>query len=258
MRLLLLCPLLLPPLGACTRANPAYDLADGTGSGGQTAGTAADDTGSADDANEGGKGGDDPCSVDNGGCHPDAECTSVGDQPQCTCDADEGLYGDGIECAPVELARLRVELPCMGDPPEGLPVLHCMMTMAPVTAEAVLQGDPEVTYAVTLRLRGVTEINAYPGSTGSDPVVQGGAPANGEINVFSLDAPDGPYFLNAGMIGDVFCHALDETLTVSLRGGDLLRLTARANDGLGVLNRDQSEEPIVIDGIPPAPSAFDG
>ncbi len=191
------------------------------------------------------------------GCDANASCDDSARPAACTC--NDGFFGDGTSCTAVELATLRVELPCLEQGP--CPVIGCAMLETDQDQTSLL-GDTEVTYTVTLRFRGVIEEKTY---TGGDPQEgyfhPNATPVPGGFNQFGLqvDDPPGTYFLNSGTSGINECFPLDETHQVDVRGGSGLRLFGNNGfDTCGVQNLDGDGAPIVIEDVPPDPAAFDG
>jgi hypothetical protein len=194
-------------------------------------------------------------------CGANATCTVVAGAAGCRC--DEGYALEGDVCAPVagQLEGLRWELPCLGFSPD-FPELICF-TRPPFAVSARIRGAPQLRYAIVLRLRGVLETKAYLGGTRAAPtVVKGGAPAGDDWNVYRLEveAPAAVWHVNAGTSGDYRCIAIDEELEVEARGGATVTLFASPVDDRRsqIRNRDGAGAPLIIDGVPPAPAAFDG
>ncbi|MEM9456277.1 MAG: calcium-binding EGF-like domain-containing protein [Myxococcota bacterium] len=243
--------LLVVLAGGCSRLNPGYE-GGGTDSAGEEGGSASSESGREDDASGTATSGDDPCEPELSGCHPDATCTVVGDQPECSCDPDEGRFGDGFEC--VSLESFRAQMPCTSE------TGNYFCEMEPDMDSARLVGDPQVLYTVTLHVRGVIEQVRYEGGVDRDWYYLGGEPAQGSFNIFALEVPGSAelYHLNAGQPGFFACVPLDEKLDVELSGDSILRLFADPRDGQGLRNRDGRGEPIVVEGVEPAPEAFPG
>lgn len=194
-------------------------------------------------------------------CGPNAECALVAGAPVCRC--QEGYVLEGGSCAKVagQLDGLRWELPCLSLSPD-FPELVCF-TRPQVSVSARIRGPQGTRYAIVLRLRGVLETKAYLGGERAAPtVVRGGTPVDDAWNVYRLevDLPSAQWHVNAGTSGDYRCIPIDEELEVEARGGATLTLFASPVDPQRsqIRNRDAAGAALVIDGVPPAPAAFDG
>lgn len=252
LRLIAVSALLVVSAGGCSRLNANYE-GGGSGSGGGGSSTVSSESGGEGDASSTGtSAGGDPCAPELSGCHPDAICTVVGGEPECSCDPSEGQFGDGIEC--VSLEPLRVEMPCVSGASGDFCVMEADMD------SATLVGDPQVVYTATLRVRGVIERVRYEGGEDGGWYNLGGEPVQESFNIFALEVPESvlPYHLNAGPSDFFECVPLDEELDVELRGDAVVRLFADPRDGEGLRNRDGNGDPIVIEGIDPDPEAFEG
>jgi hypothetical protein len=199
----------------------------------------------------------DPCLVNNGGCAPNATCTSTTGSVQCRCPL--GSAGDGRTCIDVaaSLSGLRWEIPCTG-PNQGNNVCSAP---GPVQTSTVLAGQAGRTYDVTLRFRGVIEQHTYTGGTNDGAYFQiGGVPSADGFNVYELDISDPPstYYLNRGMSFIYWCFPIDYTATIPMAAGATVTLRGDARDGAEIVNTDPNNMPIVIPDIPPAPAAYDG
>jgi hypothetical protein len=119
-----------------------------------------------------------------------------------------------------------------------------------------------MTYDVTIRLRGVVEQKTYTDYTSSDGMwIEGGTPDGGSFNIFRLhvSSPDKTYYLNSGASGYDECFLIDIQRTIVMDNGAVLTLLADSGgDNLGTRNMDGDEEPIVVTGVAPYPSAFNG
>jgi hypothetical protein len=136
----------------------------------------------------------------------------------------------------------------------------CRAAVGAVSASTTLSGADGVVYEVTLRVRGVAEQNSYTGGAEMDGWYAGGMPDSAGWNLFRLDVSDPPqrYYLNPGSSGTYRCFAHDRVHRVRVRDGASVTLAGDAADGFQVRNVDDRGAPIVIDGIPPAPDAFNG
>lgn len=159
-------------------------------------------------------------------------------------------------CEPIvtALSGLRWEIPCG----EHLAVSACN-AQDPEPVVATMQGVPDGLYDVTLRFRGVIELESYTPMPASGTWVKGATPANDGNNIYSLTISDPPatYYLNAGEHLP-YCQVLDEEHAVQIRGGATVTLFATAYDGGQVTNVDENGEPLVVPGVSPAPEPYDG
>jgi len=171
------------------------------------------------------------------------------------CGSDETITGDD----PIaDIDDLRVELPCLGS---GNASVNCDMTDAD-DESTTINGEAGTDYIVTIRLRGVVEQKTYSDYTGSDGMwIVGGTPNGGTWNIFRLEVSSPPqtYYLNSGTSGIDECFALDIQKTVVMEHGATLTLFAGSGgDNLGTINQDLDDNPIIVNGVPPYPYAFDG
>lgn len=155
-----------------------------------------------------------------------------------------------------ELDKLRWDMPCQSNLPDGV---SCT-TSDPAAVTKKLGGVPGTNYTVTLRFRGVVELKEYTGGTTVGNWVQGGTPSSGPQNLYKLQiaSPPQTYFLNAGTNGISHCFPLDYTQALTITGGAAVTLTAQGIDGAELMNKDASGNPIVVNGVAPAPSAYNG
>lgn len=236
--------------------DPSGGTAGATGTGGEdTTGTSTEASSTTELDESDSSTGADGCVLDNGGCDPHATCTDMGGRIACEC--MPGWMGDGFACeSDASLDTLRLESPCAGT------TLACNTTTcssASVSPEiAMFQGTPGVTYAATLRVRGVVEEKSYSGGTQTGHWYEGGSPGLGLWNVYALQIDGTTYHLNAGTGGVLQCVGLDYEVTVLVEGGAELELSVDDPDDCQVRNRTLLNEPIVVPDIPPAPDAFDG
>lgn len=198
----------------------------------------------------------DACLTGNGGCDAHATCGHSATGVTCTC---QGTYaGDGRTCADVGgvLSGQRWLLPCVGSHD-----VVCACSPTPVSRTVTFGGATGVTYDVVLRLRGVVEQRVYLGGSQDGHWYVGGAtPARTDANnIYSLaiSNPAQQFYLNAA-VGPLSLTQLDYMRTVRVTAGATLTLTADGIDGAQLANRDSSGRAIVINGIPPAPMAYDG
>lgn len=191
-----------------------------------------------------------------------AGCRSCGGDPApasgatSACRPGQALEQGRCVDVAVTLHGLRWEMPCG----PGGRAAACNAADPRPTRSARLGGTPGRLYDVTLRFRGVVEQMAYRGGTQEELWYVGGSPANGSYNVYELriSRPEQVFYLNAGTSGVQRCFAIDYTRVVRVAGGATVTLTADAQDGRLIVNRDESGAPIVVPGIAPAPQPFDG
>lgn len=154
------------------------------------------------------------------------------------------------------LKGLRCEMPCKpghrGD--------VCRAVDPRPTRAVVMEGRPGQLYEVTLRFRGVVEQHSYAGGDQAGFWYVGGHSAQSTYNIYRLHIsdPEQTYYLNAGRAGIRRTWAIDYTKTLRVRSGAAVTLSADAQDAALIVNRDESNHPIVIPDVPPAPEAFDG
>lgn len=235
-----------------TAADTIGDASDESAPTTTTNGTDTSAGTSADSGSTGSTGSGPACTVDDGGCDPDATCDNGEPAAQCTC--NPGFVGDGSVCAttPV-LPTLRAELPCTGIQCFGGSTCY---TDGEVDAAVVLAGELGVTYEVTLAVRGVLEQKEYPGGRCDGLWCVGGEPDGGPWNAVTIAVSDPPaeYHPNAGMAGLYEVFAIDYERTIPIAAGATITVTI---DGYGTcsINNDQG---LGIPGVPPDPEIFDG
>jgi hypothetical protein len=262
----------------------------GTGGagGGATGGSAGGSAGGATGGSAGGAaGGAELCTLDSGSTGTLCSGTCVNTQ---TDPMNCGGCGIGIGGAPVSvscdagsicakgncqnvvgsLEGLRWSLPCT-DVPSGN---NCSATN-PAPQMTTVQGTAGVTYNVSLRFRGVVEEKTYSGvpdsgaglavGTNASFFVVGGTPGGDGYNIYTLtiqgpDANTLPLnaYLNSGASGLSPCWPIDYTVKLPMEAGSTISLTASTVDGQERANEDSNGNPILIPGIPPYPSAYDG
>jgi hypothetical protein len=156
------------------------------------------------------------------------------------------------------LNGLRWEMPCTSDSPAD-PMRVCL-TSKPAVQTATLGGTPGVTYAVTLRFRGVVEEKSYLGGTKEDHWQIGGMPVNDLFNVYELKVADPAqsYYVNSGVSYTLHSFPLDYQKTIDVKGGAQVTLSADPIDTGEIKNIDPSGAPIVVTDVPPAPKAYNG
>jgi hypothetical protein len=125
---------------------------------------------------------------------------------------------------------------------------------------ATLSGNAGVTYDITLRFRGVVEEKTYLYGTAEEHWQIGGIPNEDLYNVYKLEiaAPAQTYYLNAGQTGLGYCVAIDYTKTIQAKAGTVVSLSADSIDSAQVDNHSDPGDPVIVPGIPPAPTFYDG
>lgn len=202
----------------------------------------------------------DGCSVGvNGGCDPNAICSTHPAARTCAC--KPGYVGDGLTCTSIaaSLDGLRWQLPCVKPEPSA-PDYVCITT-PDVTVSATLSGAPTTRYDIRLRLRGVIETKLYLGGPSDGGFWSvGGTPTNDAWNIYrlSLTNPPQTHYLNHGPSGLYQCVGIDYAITVRAFGGAKVTLFASAVDSNLSQIRNNVMNPIVVAGVPPAPNAYDG
>jgi hypothetical protein len=74
----------------------------------------------------------------------------------------------------------------------------------------------------------------------------------------SIGSPAQTYYLNNGTDYTGHCIPIDYQQTVQMDAGAAVTLYASTVDGLEIRNLDEAGDPIVVAGISPSPSAYDG
>lgn len=218
-----------------------------------------------------------PCALDGGalnGLTCDGKCVDVTTDPNhcgsCATKCNPGfICSSGCQDVAGSLSGLRWELPCLS----SLNAQVCV-TKTTQTQVASLSGASGVFYNVTLHFRGVVEQKTYSGGGAPDGgladggvntgfYVVGATPAADDWNVYKIEVSDPPYtaFLNNGTSGHYYVDALDYTVTVRMKAGSSVTLTANPSDTgpYEIKNMDIVDGgAIVVPNVPPAPAAFDG
>ena len=159
-------------------------------------------------------------------------------------------------CADGSLEDLRLEVPCTGNYSDTV----CLSENY-LFDQATLDGDLGVPYDVTVRFRGVVEQKTYVGGEQDGLFLAGGTPGgDGYWAIYRLyvSDPPGSYYLNAGTHGIYRTWLLDVTKTIRMNGGATVTLDGQGFDGGQIKNMDDMGSPIVPEGVPPAPDAFNG
>ena len=154
------------------------------------------------------------------------------------------------------LQGLRVEMPCK---PTGKKADECAAAVAKPSKAVQIGGKAGQAYDLTLRIRGVTELNSFAGGQLQDFWNAGGKPSDKKANIYQLEvtAPANTYFLNAGNPGKRV-WPIDYTRTVRVDSGATITLTGNSQDSKMVPNRDMKNVPQIVPEIAPAPASFDG
>ncbi len=218
-----------------------------------------------------------PCTLGDGGTglQCGSTCVDIASDPlhcgSCTKACDPGsICQSGCVNVAGSLSGLRWELPCTADGPQA----EVCITNAVQTQTATLQGTSGQSYDVTLHFRGIVEQKTYNGSAppdagladgGSNPgfYVVGGSPNADDWNVYQLSVSDPPYtaYLNNGASGHYYVDGLDYAVTVRMKAGATVTLTANPEDNgpYEIRNRDNVDGgAIVVPGVSPAPAPFNG
>ena len=171
------------------------------------------------------------------------------------CPAGNALEGGACVDIAASLSGLRWELPCRAPRTS----VACA-TSVPTPPATTLSGSSARQYDLVLRFRGVVERQAYAGGAADGPWYVGGSPASNAYNIYSLttSSPAQTYYVNAGPQAEV-CVAIDFVRTVRVNGGARVQLSASTgNDAAQLTNHDAAGQAIVVPGIAPSPSAYDG
>ncbi len=180
-------------------------------------------------------------------------------QPPAPSSEDAGQGQQDIPVVKIAsvLDGLRWEMPCAST---AIADYKCEPTNELFSSTAQLEGHKGETHRVTFRFRGVVEQESYAGGEQDGSWYQGGAPNDGNYNIYSFEtsAPKAIYYLNAGKAGVHNCFAIDYEETILLEGGSTVTLAADAQDGALILNQDENGMPIVVADISPYPKPFNG
>jgi len=139
----------------------------------------------------------------------------------------------------------------------------------PSTISSVVQidGDSNVTYGITVRVRGVVETKGYSGGstgdatgTNSDFFYIGGTPSGSNWNIYSLQISNPPqiYYLNNGPDESWVMNLIDYTFTLPINGGATITLYANSEDGQELANTPPSGGPLQIPGISSPVQPYNG
>ncbi|HMR06024.1 MAG TPA: hypothetical protein PKA88_09600 [Polyangiaceae bacterium] len=166
-----------------------------------------------------------------------------------------GAGSGGVGGVAASLNGLRWELPCYALASETV-----CDTDNSLSLQTTLSGASGQLYAVRLRIRGVLEEKSYSGGTSLGGFMLGGSPAVDDWNTYALTVsePAQTLFLNPGISGNYYCVGVDDTVTLTMRGGATVRLWAEVYDAQQIVNVDASGKTILVPGVPPYPQAFNG
>jgi hypothetical protein len=176
------------------------------------------------------------------------------------------------------LSGLRWELPC--EDPHGSSCGTEVDGGVEEVLTTTLSGTAGTTYSVTLHFRGIVEQRTYDSIDGG-PIPSGGAAgaeADGGLNpgyfvtgvqtpstsdtfnIYELDISDPPqsYFLNSGTTGQNYVWPVDYIATIPMKGGATITMTANSVEGQEIANQGTDNNPVVVAGVSPYPSSFDG
>lgn len=155
------------------------------------------------------------------------------------------------------LSGLRWDIPC-GATDAGAPSCPCA---DPESVTTNMDGEAGAVYDVVLRFRGVVEVKAYSEGSNDGAFWQvGGTPAGDTFNIYRLEIsePAQVFYLNRGVRGPDRTWRVDYTKTIRIATGARVTLSAKTLDSAQLTNRDEAERPIVVEGVVPAPAAYNG
>lgn len=165
------------------------------------------------------------------------------------------------------LTGLRVEVPCKGPKFGENTECHWDPALLQTTDPAwklkrelvrTFGGSADVTYAVTLRVRGVVEPKNFTGGKVEQEHFQsGGSPLSDDYNFYSIKVSDPAqsYTVNRHeQKTSHFVFPLDYTVTIPIRGGATVTVGAYDRNDISIANHTNT----VVPELAPAPAAFDG
>jgi hypothetical protein len=119
-------------------------------------------------------------------------------------------------------------------------------------------GKPGALYDVTLHVRGVVEPKNFTGGEVQFGHFQsGGTPVRNDYNFYNIAVSDpaATYTVNrhADKVGH-YTFPIDYVVTIPIRGGATVTLGAYDSNDVAIANHEH----FVVEGVPPAPLAFDG
>ncbi len=170
----------------------------------------------------------------------------------------------GLVAIAAELDHFRLECPCIDADHFGLDKQdNCdqVPTVDRQTYKKTLRGDPNVTYDVTLHVRGDTEPNTYVnGKLEQNRFYTGGETSTPGYTAYmlSVDLPKQVYFFNYNPTTSHIHFLIDYQVVIPMKGGTSVTFDVNGGksvpDGHGVSNRER----LVVPGIAPAPDPFNG
>lgn len=174
--------------------------------------------------------------------------------PPPTCTNTQILDGNVCLDVATALQGARVEVPCKPGHKE-----ECVAAVAKPTKAVQIGGKAGQAYDITLRVRGVVELNSYSGGQLQDFWSAGGKASDKKANVYAIEvtAPANSFFLNAGNPGKRV-WAVDYNRTIRVDSGATITLVGDTQDSKLVANRDTKNVPQSVPDVPPAPATFDG
>jgi hypothetical protein len=165
------------------------------------------------------------------------------------------------------LAGLRLELPCKGPKiadnqechwdPAYLQTADTSFTLKKEITKT-LGGKSDVVYDVTVRIRGVVEPKNFTGGTvDKDHFQIGGSPVVDHYNLYQLKVSDPAQTYTVNRHQDKVSHfvfPIDMTEVIPIRGGATVTMGEYDTNDIAIANFKS----MVVDGVPPAPTAYDG
>ncbi len=170
----------------------------------------------------------------------------------------------GLLALATQIHQFRLECPCIDADHFGLDKLdNCDATPAVdrQTFAKKMGGDPNVTYDVTLRVRGNTEPNTYVnGKLEQERFYTGGETSTPGYTAYMLSVaePKEVYFFNYHPTTGHIHFLIDYEVVIPMKGGTTVTFEVNGGksvpDGHGVSNR----EALVVPDVAPAPDPFNG
>ncbi|MEO6078993.1 MAG: hypothetical protein ABIQ86_04345 [Steroidobacteraceae bacterium] len=169
--------------------------------------------------------------------------------------------------AAVSLTNLRIEVPCANPKLNNDTECHWDQTLLQ-TADPQWKLKREIVrtfdgksgrlYQVTLHVRGVVEPKNFTGGEVQFEHFQsGGTPVKNDYNFYSLRVsdPEATYTFNRNeeKVGH-YTFPIDYRVTIPIRGGATVTMGAYDSNDVAIANHKH----FVVDGVSPAPAAFDG
>lgn len=172
----------------------------------------------------------------------------------------------GHDRAAASLAGLRLEVPCADHFNQGTECHWKRELLQPADSpwKLALQtartfdADAGSIFDVTLHIRGVVEPKNFTGGDVQfDHFQSGGTPVKNDYNFYNIEVsePRAVYTVNrsAEKVGH-FTFPLDYRVTVPVRGGATVKVTAYDSNDVAIANHQRH----VVAGVPPDPQPFDG